>query len=135
MSRAQNLRAPIEGAYIPQARRALVAHNLRLKAHDEELEAKRACAQAMSRVSVREFTLEVEGQRYKAKLKRPLAERVSVKKLYTLVREGTLSLDDFLECVTANEKFVEETLGEDRTKALKEEYRKGLDLVFSKIGA
>lgn len=133
MSRSHQHRRKLpEADYIPQARRALLAHTLRERAAEDELQAKRACASAMNTHHIREFEFaNDEGKRFKAKLKRPLAQRVSVRKLYTLVREGVLSLDDFLDSVTANDQIVEETLGEDRTKSLMEEYRKGLNLVIT----
>jgi hypothetical protein len=124
-------RKPPEAAYIPQARRVVTAQMLKNRAAEEELNAKRAAATAMHSVNVREFDFTVDGEEYHAELKRPEVEVVSPQKLYVLVKEGELALDDFLECVTVNETAVAELLGENRLPGLKELRRKGLNLVIT----
>lgn len=130
MHQSQKKRLP-EGNYVAQARRVLTAQRLKAHAARDELEAKKACAKALQAVSMRKFSFHTEDKSYSVELKRPTVTRISVAKLYTLVRAGEMALDDFLDCVTANETFVRETLGDTRTDALHEEVEKGLDLIIT----
>lgn len=132
MSQSQR-KPPLEAAYIPQARRVVTAQRLKAAAANDEHEAKLAAARSMNSVQVREFDFEAEGKRYHADLTRPSAERISPVKLYVLVKEGEISVDDFLECVSVNETLATELLGESRVKEVMEIYRKGLDLVITPI--
>jgi hypothetical protein len=129
-----NQSRPVEANYIPQARIAITAKLAREFAANQEIEAKRAAAKSMHNVRVREFDFDTPDGRWKAKLKRPMGKRVSVEKLYTLVREGRISLSDFLECVSANQELVSQLVGEEQVPSLMEEYRKGLDLVITRKG-
>lgn len=127
----QSPRQPLEADYIPLARRALVASQLKAQASDEEIAAKRSCASAMHSVNVTEFPLVVEGKRYNAKLERPWGKRINVRKLYTMVRADEISLEDFLDCITATPKAVEEILGESAVTRTIEDVKLGLNLTFS----
>ncbi len=131
MSQSQSKTLPLSGVHVVWARTVLSSQRLKKKAADEELAAKRGCAKALQTVSMRNFTFEMDGKTFVAELKRPVVKRINVAKLYTLVRAGEMALDDFLDCVTANETFVRETLGDSRTDSLQEEVKKGLDLIIT----
>jgi len=120
-----------EASYVGVARRVLVASQLKDKAAHDEIEAKRECASLMHSVHVTEFPLGVEGKTYTVKLERKWAKRINVRKLYTLVASGEITLDEFFDCIEAPIKAVEETLGEERADTLKESFQKGLDLVIT----
>lgn len=127
----QSRQKPIEAAYIPQARRVVTAQFLKAKAMEEELNAKRATAKAMQSVSVRDFKFTTDQGTFRAELKRPKVDQINVQKLYTLVKDGTISLDDFLEVVTAREQLVNDLLGDTKADALREPVTKGLDLIIT----
>lgn len=133
MSRSHHNRQlhPIEADYIPLARRVLTAQRLKEKAQADELDAKRQCATKMHAAPVSSFEFTHDGKTFEAVLGRPIATRVSIRKLYTLLGNGEITLDQFFDCVIAPEKAVLETLGEDELARVQETYGKGLDLVIT----
>lgn len=133
-SQARRPRPLPEASYISLARRVLVASQLKQKAADDELQAKRECATSMHSVHMTEFDMNVEGKDYSVKLARRWVEQINVRKLYTLLANGEITLDEFLDCIEAPIKSVEETLGDDRVAFLKENVKKGLDLQITEEG-
>lgn len=137
MSQSQSSRRQTslpEGSYIPLARRVLVAQQLKQKAADEEIQAKRECATQMHAVNIREFPLVVEGKQYDVKLARRTVDQINTRKLYTMLSAGEITLDEFFDCIEAPVKNVSETLKEDQVKFLQETVQKGLDLLITPRG-
>lgn len=125
----------IEASYIPLARRIVTAAQLEAKAKEDKLTAKRSCATAMHKFNVKSFVFQAQDRTYKARLARPVAKRVCVRKLYNLVKIQELSLDDFFECVTASAECVSDMIGEERTNKITEEYQRSLDLLIKQISS
>ena len=132
----------LEGEHISQARKWLTLRELRANIIKREAEQRRDTAKAMNAVHVTDFVVSdfasaaTKGRRSKnvrVYLDRPEATRVNVRKLYTLVQAGEISLDAFLECISTDEKAVEETFGETILTRVKETYRKGLDLIAEEL--
>ena len=121
----------IEGTYIPLARYLQKALVKREYYTEKVKESKRACASAMQSVKVRSFDFRSDdGHLFNASLERPKAERIHKRRLYVLLASGEITLDEFLDCITASHKAVSETLGEEIANELLETYEKGLDLVI-----
>lgn len=100
----------VEGSYVPQARRIVVARKLLKRAKEELHDAKQTCAKAMHSVNVRDFKFEVDKKFYEARLERKTVRQVSIQKLYTMLANGELTLDTFLECVVPNDEKIKEIL-------------------------
>lgn len=130
MNQSQSRRV-VEASYIPIARRVLTAKRLRDTAAEEHIAAKRSCAVAMNSVKVQEFSVTHDDIRYNVRLARPFGRRVNVRKLYTMVKNGEIPLDDFLEHITIDEDTVKEHFGADVATLVSEDYKKGLDLIFT----
>lgn len=122
-----------EARYIAQARRVVTAQTLKGKAEAELQAAKLATAREMHKVNVRDFDFRMEDDTYNAQLFRPSKERVSPQKLYVLVKDGTISVDDFLEVVSVNRELAGDLLG-DRLGSVLERYTGGLDLIITPVG-
>jgi hypothetical protein len=122
-----------EGNYIPLARRVLVAQQLKAKAAEDELSAKRSCASAMHSVDMTEFEFSVEGSRYKASLERKYKREVNVRKLYTLLANNELTIDEFLSCIEAPLSKVNEVLAPDTVSYLCDSVKGGLDLYITEV--
>lgn len=123
----------VEADYVPEARRLLTAKRLLEKAKTEVMQAKRACASKMNAVKVREFMFQSEGRTFEARLERPTGRRTSVRKLYTMLSNGELTLDTFLECVVADEDTVMMNVSDDSYKFLNEAYQKSVDLIIEPV--
>lgn len=121
-----------EAKYVGHARRVVTAQTLRGKADEEFKQARIDCAREMNKVHIREFDFRMEDDTYNAQLFRPSAQRVSPVKLYTLVKDGTISVDDFLEIVTVNQDLASDLLG-DRLSSVMETYTRGLDLIITPV--
>lgn len=131
---------PVEAEYISLARCVLSCQEKVEEFTRKTLEFKRQCASKMHAVNVTSFEFkkydrpyphQEKGNNFEAVLGRPIATRVSVRKLYTLLGNGEITLDQFFDCVIAPEKAVLETLGEDELARVQETYEKGLDLVIT----
>lgn len=121
----------LEASYIPLAKRVLTAQRLKEQARTDEIAAKRSCASAMNAFHVKQFSVNVEGQTYQAKLERKERQRINTRKLYVLLSSGEITLDEFFDCIVAPIEAVSETLGKDRVRYLLETYKTGLDLTFT----
>ncbi len=128
-------RPTVEALYIPLARAVLTAIRLKERASSDEISNKRACASQMHSVGVKSFTFKYpdDGKTYSVKLARPVEKKMSVRKLYTLLGNGIISLDEFLECVDVNERFTKDFLEPDEVERLYEDVTKGLNLIIEPV--
>ena len=123
-----------EGTYIAIAR-GLAGHYDALQHEKDAITRfKQICATEMHKANIKYFTFQDHNNRaFAVTLGRPTVKRINVRKLYVMLGEGEITLDEFFDCVTAPAKAVTETLGEERTKFLWEEHRKSLDLVVKEL--
>lgn len=132
---------PREAPYVSLARSIVAATESEQKARDRKINYKRECAKAMHAVRMTYFTFYEFAQDRKGKvnrlfkltLERPKAERINVRKLYVMLQNGDLTMDEFFDCIVAPIKMVEEQLGEEIAKSLTETYEKGLDIVIEEV--
>ena len=123
----------VEGTYISLARSVLFIQNKIKQLKEEENTFKRSCASSMqiSKVFKFHFKDPDTGKTHTASLERPWAKRIHTRKLYTLLASGEITLDEFLDCIVAPQKAVEETLGESVANSLLEDYKKAYTLIIS----
>lgn len=133
MSRNSTNRRLPEASYIALAKEFVKARSLRMKANDEEKAAKRLCAVAMHSVGKTGFAFDVEGVPHKAKLARKTEQSVCIQKLYTAVRSGEVSLDEFLTCVEVNDERVLSLYGQDFFDRVSTFVRGPLNLFIGKV--
>ena len=127
------MKKPIEGFYIALARRFMTASRLEKIAHADKIAAKQQTAAAMNTMKVKSFNFEHEGERFSATLKRPVIERTSVRKLYTLLLNGEILLEDFFDLVAVVEKKAHSFFEDGVLASLKETHQKNLDLVITPL--
>lgn len=117
-----------EGPYIQFARDFVNANTAKNEASRLEKRAKQACARAMHDSSVTTFKFNVGNVPYTAALDRSEAMKVSVRHLYTMVRENEITLDEFLDCCSASQEAVSETIGPARLSRVLKTVLRPLDL-------
>lgn len=123
-------RQPIEAEYILEARRFVTANKIKNQQAREEADAKRKTVQAMHAVKVSAFDFVVGNSTYSALLDRPESNVINVRKLYVMVKEGDVTLDEFYDCISASQKAVTETLGAAVAAKLSETKKRGIDLII-----
>jgi len=120
--------------YVAAARAFILARRAKNEAIRIESKAQKDCAKAMHEHSLKSFAFTVAteaGQtlNYEASLERLRDTRVNVNKLYGLVRNSEISLEDFLNLCSVSKGAVEDFLGEAQAQRVIDEYTKPLALV------
>ena len=121
-------------AYVAAARAFILARRAKNEAVRIESKAQKDCAKSMHEHHLKSFafTVDIEtGQtlNYEASLERLQDTKVNPNKLYGLVRNNEISLDDFLSLCTISKGAVENFLGEAQAQRVIDEYTKPLALV------
>lgn len=117
-----------DAPYVQEAKRMLASNALKNAAAKDEREAKKDCIKAMYDAHIASFEFQLGNVQYTGVLSRDEGERINVRKLYTLVVNSEISLDEFFECITATQTAVTDTLGPAYMARITEPYQKGLDL-------
>jgi hypothetical protein len=122
-----------EASYIKIAREIVRTVAARKEATDTLKTAKRLCATTMHSAGVTNFAFDVEGKRYKANLTRKIKQKTDIQRLYMAVRAETITLDEFLRCVTVNDETVLDLFGQDFFDTVSTHERGPIDLHISPV--
>lgn len=126
----------VEAAYVGEARTFILSRLAKNEAVRMEDKARKACAKAMFEAGVKAFNFEVEYKgnnlSYSAALERHDSVRVNCRKLYNLVKTNEISLDDFLDIVTASQSDVEALLGQASAQRVLSTIQKPIELYVTK---
>jgi hypothetical protein len=121
-----------KGEYIGLAESLIRCNNRKLQATKTVADLKRQCAASMHKNNVLDFDFVQENQAYNALLTRKWEKRVNVRRLYTLLQNGDIKLDDFLDVIEAPLDRVREMLGNSYANDVTENFQKPIDLVITK---
>jgi hypothetical protein len=124
-----------EGVHVTRARNFVALSKMAETTATQVANAKQEVAQLMHKAQMRSFEVrDISGKKvYNVRLERPTVERVSPRKLYTMLANGEIDLEDFLSVITVNKNKVSDLIGDKTTASLIETYQRGLDLIVEEV--
>lgn len=123
---------PSEPVYITEARKFIVANKSKNSFAAIEKAAKLECHKAMAAAEVGSFDITVDDVVYEAVIAGGTENSVSVPKLYKMVTDKKITMEQFLKCVGATQGAVKAELGTNALATVLESTPKEADLSIGK---